>query len=490
MNPALLRGGAMMAVQVVATGGSLFLLYRLLLDFLGAEQVGTWAVVAAVITIFRLADCGFSGGVVKIVAARLARRERTEAAIAVETGVLFVAASSGAVLLLGYPAVCYGFATWLPSAVLPPGFVPVAFLAAWLNIVAMLPCAALDGALRYDLRGLVLLLNSVVQLAAAAVLVPRAGLVGLALAQVVQWGVTLVLGWWLLKARLAGLRWIPRRFDRATWRDLFAYGFAFQSLGVAALIADPATKLLLTHFGAFESVAYYDMANRFVSQFRQLFLSGIQILTAYIANLKEAAPTRVRSVYVSAFTVITVASVIAFGGIAISLPFVSYLWLGHAQHAFVDFSYWLLLGGFISTLGGPAFFTNLGTGAVYDNVAAQLIASVTNIVLGALLGLALGTMGVVSGAAVGPAVAGIFLVVRFGHAHRVALSELFPSATTLVVATAVGALVLAFAFEGLVAQDLGNFVGFLAGAAGFSILVLPCVWLHPIRKAVFRGGPR
>ena len=54
--------------QVVVSGLTFFFLYKYLFQELGAEKIGIWSLVIAIVSAARISEIGLSGGVVKYVA--------------------------------------------------------------------------------------------------------------------------------------------------------------------------------------------------------------------------------------------------------------------------------------------------------------------------------------------------------------------------------------------------------------------------------------
>jgi hypothetical protein len=52
------------------------------------------------------------------------------------------------------------------------------------------------------------------------------------------------------------------------------------------MLIDPVIKALLVKFGGLSPVAYYEMAQRMVMQFRSLLVSAAQVMVPMVANSK------------------------------------------------------------------------------------------------------------------------------------------------------------------------------------------------------------
>lgn len=486
MKSRALRNSAVMLLQALTTGVTLFALYRFLLIWVGAEALGIWAVVSSTAFLGRLADFGVASSVVKVVAREIAVGAPKSAAAAMETAILFVIVVSGVVLLAVYPLFLYGLVWLLPPQAgdIGSALAPILLLSTWISIIATTVCSGLDGTQRYDLRGLVLIVNSTMQLAAAVLLVPRAGLSGMAWALVIQWSSTLGLGWVLLRRELTGLPLIPHRYRLAPLCELVRYGLRIQAAWVVILFADPVTKSLICRFGALDMVAYFDMASRLLMQFRQLAMSSTQILTAMVADLSETAPDRIRSIYAEAFAMLAAASILGYAAVAICIPLISEMWIGRLQPEFITFALALAGATFVNTLSCPAFFANLGLGNVRENMVSLATHGISNAVLGTLLGSCFGGIGVVLGAALAMLLGSLVLIVSFGRTHHIRLAEIFPRANLSIMAAALAVVLVDYHLQHVLGARLGTPAVCAAALTLFASVVLPIAWYHPMRRAI------
>jgi O-antigen/teichoic acid export membrane protein len=484
------RGGVVMFVQAATTAATLFLLYRLLLRSLGAEQMGIWALLSAITMLGRLADLGVSNSVVKLVAREVAHGRDVSAALFMQSAILFVALASGGILLGCYPAFSYSLIWLLPSPAhaTVSAILPILLGSTWLTIVATTVYGGLDATQRYDLRGVVLIVNSIVQLIAAAALVPEAGLQGMAWALVVQWSVTIGLGWILVRRQLSALPVLPCLMCARHVRELVSYGLKIQANWVLVLLMDPVTKSLLSCFGTLEMVAYYDMASRLVLQFRQLTVSSVQILTAIMAELSEIAPTRIRSIYTDAFRLLLVTSIVGYAGLSLCMPVISTVWIGRVEPWFLAFALIITGASLINTLSCPAFFANLGLGRVRENTISLAIQAVATGGLGAALGLWFGGAGVVIGTALAMMAGSVALIASFGRAYRVQAVDLCQARTIHVLLGAAVAVAAGYYLQHAYAREFGIWLPWALSLAQFAVIALPTMWFHPVRRTLL-GHP-
>ena len=214
----LSRNAVFGSVQVVATGIVLFALYYYVVRKLGPQGIGLWSLILAGASTSRLADLGFGAGVTKHVAQYVASGHLAEARNVLFIGFVFAACFTGAFVLGLWFLSDYFLALALQDPAIRQtavAIVPVALCSVWTAGAAAVLLGGLDGVQRLDLRVVVVVTSSILQLIATWILVPHLGVRGLGLAHFVQSATTLVMA-----AAVLRFSWGPSSAARArsTWR--------------------------------------------------------------------------------------------------------------------------------------------------------------------------------------------------------------------------------------------------------------------------------
>ena len=480
----VLINAIMSVVQIVVISAILFILYKFLLNTIGVEQLGIWALVLATASVTQIANFGLSGSVVKFVAKYIARRENENVSGVIQTAALSVGALVGLFLIIGYP-----IAKWLLRLVIPYeslpyaiAILPYAFLALWIMVITSIFQAGLDGYQRIDLRSLLLMGGAVLHLFLCFQLAPTYGLMGVAYARVIQ-NFTILLGsWLLLKRHLPLLPIFPYKWDKGLFKQIIGYGINFQVISVTSMFYDPITKALLSKFGGLSMVGFYEMASRMVQQLRALIVSANQVLVPAIADLKEKVPEKIQSVYLTSYQLLFYLALPLFSLIIVCTPIISEIWIGHYERVFVIFATLLAIGWLLNTLNAPAYFAYLGIGELRWNVIAHIAIALLNAGLGFLLGVFYDGMGVVVAWVFSLALGSSIIFLSYHLRHKIPLIELLPRASRIIiVACLIGILStliiqvkLNHAFNAIILNTIILF--------SFSIIVFIPLWLHPMRK--------
>jgi len=474
----------MSVVQIVVIGGVLFILYKFLLNTIGAEQLGIWSLVLAATSVTQIANFGLSGSVVKFVAKYIARGENENVSGVIQTAALSVAAFVGLVLLIGYPIAKWVLGLVIPDESLPLALsiLPYSFLALWIMVITSIFQAGLDGYQRIDLRSLLLMGGAVLHLLLCFVLAPTYGLIGVAYAGVIQNITILLSSWFLLKRYLPLLPIFPYKWNRGLFKEIIGYGINFQVISVTTMFYDPTTKALLSKFGGLSIVGYYEMASRMVQQFRALIVSANQVLVPAIADLKEKTPEKIQSVYLTSYQLLFYLALPLYSLIIVCTPIISELWVGHYERIFVIFGILLAIGWFLNTLAGPAYFANLGIGELRWNVAGHIVIALLNAGLGFLLGMLYDGFGVVIAWAVSLAIGSSIICLLYHIEYKIPLIELLPKASRIIIVTCLIGILSTF----IIQHKLNHVFSTIALNGiilfSFSIIVFVPFWLHPMRK--------
>ncbi len=473
--------------QVIVSGVVLFVLYRYLYDRLGVEQIGVWSLVTSITSISRIGDLGLSAGVVKFVAQALGRRDTKRAADVVQTVTLTLGVLIAVLLVAGYPLFILALDYFLPVQGVPAALsiLPYALVSLWAMMIVSVFSGSLDGCLRMDLRGLLMGSSYIVYLGLVVLLSPKYGLTGVVIAQLAQAVGLMVILWWTLRSQLKDLPPIPWHWKFSVLKEMFGYGVNFQIISIMSMLFDPVAKALMSKFGGLEALGYYGMANTFILQGRAVIVEASRVMVPAIASLQEQDSVKTTQLFIISYRITFYVSVLFYGLLGISITTISMLWLGHYQAMFIRFSLLLIMGWFVNTLIGPAYFSNLGSGKLRDNVISHAIIGLCSLFVGSALGLMnYGGVGVVIGTIAGLISGSVFLLVS--HIKQAGLywpDFIIPQDMPKLLILAV--LVIFLSNYG---RNLSSFFMVIGVAFLTSIPLLLLGWFHPIRKVLLGRG--
>lgn len=229
-------------------------------------------------------------------------------------------------------------------------------------------------------------------------------------------------------------------------------------------------------------VGYYEMANKMIIHLRAFIVSANRVLFPVIADLKERAPGKIQSIYLSSYQLFFYLALPLYSLIIVSMPIISELWIGHYERIFVLFGALLAIGWFLNTLNMPAYFTNLGIGELRWNLVSHIVIASLNVSLGFLLGFFYGGLGVVFAWIISLALGSSIIYLSYHIKHKISLIELVPKASRIIIIICLIGIFSSFIIH-------HNFFGYFNTIALngiiillFSIIVFPFIWSHPMRK--------
>src|SRR5262245_12811180 len=230
----ILTNASSSVAQIVVSGISLFLLYKLLLETIGVAQLGVCSLILAISSTVQVANFGLTGTIVKTIADYDALKDRDSMAGAMQTASISVAFVSLTVLGFAYWGAKYYFAFAMDQAAYQQALevLPLALIAFWLSMGTSIYQSGLSGCQLIAQSNVILILDSVCYLCLCLYLAARYGLVGVAYARVIQNVVTLLASVAVLKRHLPQLPWAPRRWDRNLFKEMLGYATAFQFISL------------------------------------------------------------------------------------------------------------------------------------------------------------------------------------------------------------------------------------------------------------------
>lgn len=475
--------------QVIGSAATLFFLYRFLIRAVGLERLGIWSLVLATTSIVTLANQGYSTSVVRFVAKYAARGQSEEVSLLMQTAIITIGLALATVSTALYPV-----SRWILIAVLPQkslaealAILPFALISLWLTIIEGVLQACLAGLQRITICNYLEFGGSVSYLLLAFLLVPGHGLLGLAYAQAIQSAAILLITWLLLCQQMKILPIVPHRWSRSLFNELAAYGLHFQLITASQALREPVTKALLTKFGGLALTGYYDLAARCVITMRELLVQANQVLVPVISHRQERDPKSIPAVYRVSYRLMFFLAVPAFTSLAVLSPFISRIWIGRYEPVFVEFVALLCAGWLVNVLTNPAYVVDLGTGALRWVSVGCISTAVLNTGLGFLVGSRLGGPAVVATAAFSLACGYLIVLVAYHIQNHVPFSQLLPkeSAGVLFTSTA-GALIFLPLFRAAPLRTSAPLLITAVAVAALIALIFTPVWLHPMRKQLFR----
>lgn len=396
-------------IEFAVNVGVVFLSYRLVILQGGLEAVGLWATLSAWIALIRLGDAGMANALLRFVALRDIDTDAGGIRAYVETGIVATTVLFCALALVGH-------AVLLPFI---PGLVGSAYaeqartLLPWL--LASFVMVSINGAVGGALQGLhlgfrrsqIAMVSAVLQLLAASWLVPRYGLVGLAIAQMAQYGLAATLAWLVIRARAGIPAWLPLRIDRAALAAMVGFSVKTQLTTITSGLFEPLSKLLLARFGGMQAQGLYELAFKTVWLSRNAIVAGLTATLPTVTNLAVREPLNARRAFDRANDVGLRAAAGLLGAIVLAAPIISMAWLGQLEPRYWLYVTALSAGALASAYGANAYNLAFAVGRFANNIAVNAMMLVVLAVAGWSGGVCVGADAVVASVALALILGGV-----------------------------------------------------------------------------------
>jgi O-antigen/teichoic acid export membrane protein len=343
--------------------------YSYLVRVVGAVQVGAWVSLVAAGMLACVADLGLNHALIRQLSVALHGQHESTGAQAletIETIVATVAGATGIALMLAWLSFSW-WGGWIsaPAAGIQAsqwlGFVLVGL---WLNRVAEALAGALDGQQRFVERSLALAAALLCGLALTVAVTPHWGMLGFAVAFVVQNALMVIFFGMQLRNRSPGLRWLRPRIRPSILRDALRYGLSVQLLVMCYLVIESGVKLSLARSGNLAEVAYFDLAFRIGRGVRGLLASALRVLVPRLAPGASDADgaQRRHQTYAKSFAALQLFSLPIFAAIIAGSQVLSMVLVGRHEPAFVAALGASLVAWLGYSLTDPAMNLSLSSG--------------------------------------------------------------------------------------------------------------------------------
>lgn len=481
------------AVQTIIQTVVLLVLYRYLIDTIGVEKLGIWSIVLATASAARVSELGMAGSVTKYVADYRAKNDYQGAGESLQTAAVSLGVMLGVVLILAYPALLWVLPYVLPAGGLEEGRAILAYglVSLWLTAVASIWMSALDGCLRSDLRAALMIGGSLVFLLVSFVSVARYGLVGLAVAQVIQGLVLVILGWVIARRVMSLSSLFPVQWRVMRFREMFSYGVNFQINSVVMLLFEPITKILLGRYGELSAAGYFEMAQRLVMTARGLIVESNRVIVPVFAGMGVQGGD-VHNLYIRNMRYLLLLVTPVFSVLLAFIPPISELWIGSIQWQFVIMAIYLTLAWYVNSVTAPAYFAYLGQGKLRWITVGHIIMGSTNIIAGLVFGHLFGWQGIVAVFMSSLVLGSLIPVWAYHREYKLSIIQILSIHDMVLAVVCFGAaaivlIVYLFAFDGG-----GNIGVRIALAISCMVLAIGAmIWFHPLSRELWtRIGER
>lgn len=429
------RNAVLSATQTLVTALCLFLIYRILIANHGLEGLGLWSLLLVFSGVTATMDFSGASALARFVARKQHDFEGDDPSLIIHTVLLTSLAINGA-LVAGLLALAPRFLDqFVSSAQLQEAWSLIPWVVA---LIVALPLAvgigaSVDGLMRADLRASLGIAAAIVCLAVAWVAIPRMGMAGFGLAQVVQQSIVIVGGWIFLRRKVPGLGWLPWRWRLQVFRKTAGYGIKLNTVGLLGVLFEPLAKFALNFSGGTLAVGSYELAARPAMQIRMLVVSAATPLIPAFAAVRDRRDPALRDMVWRAQSLSSLSAIAMVLLSLVTAPFLCLLMLGHVSPAILQFNVILAFGWGANLFSLPTYLAAQAQGMLRWNMLSHLLAGLGVAGAAILLAPGLGAIGVVLGVGIGLVLGALATVAGNGLTFRFLP---FPRRTMALIAAA------------------------------------------------------
>jgi O-antigen/teichoic acid export membrane protein len=417
-NNRLLCNALFSVLQIIVVGFTYFIIYTLLLHKLGAEKLGIWSLILSTTSVANVATTGLTLSLVKYIAMCDANIDYIKINKYIKTGLFIVMLLTATIILIVYFLGSYFLPLVMPKANIGEALrlLPFSLFSLFLNGIAGVFLSSLEGLHHSTFRGIAYILSSIIFTIVAYLLIDQYGLIGIAIAQIIQAIFIILMGILFLKLLFRKLSFFPIIFDKEIFKEIFGYSASFQYIGICVLLVEPVVKFMISRFGGLSFVGFYEMASRLVAQIRALIISANQIMVPHVAKSTALNINKTDTTYPLLFKLVMYVSVYLMVLLIILSPVVSKLWIGYLNYMFITSLIILSSATIINLLSTPAYFSSMGVGKLNGILACHTTFLLLNAILGYILGKYHGGIGVVVGYSISFVISSLITIIYY---HKV-----------------------------------------------------------------------
>lgn len=477
-NKRLLFNAILSIVQVLALGGTYFILYTILLRTLGPQKLGTWSVVLSTSSVANVANIGLSSSLVRYIASYSAIKDHLKINNLIKTSAISILLFVGAVCITLYFAGYYTLSFVLPFTELEIAreLLPYSLFSLWISSLGGIFLSTIDGLHSSSLRSLIYIVSALIFIIISWFLLPAFGLMGIAYAQLIQAILILIFSIFGVAYIFKGFHIFPLYWDKKTFQQIFKFSANFQIIGLCQLLYDPVTKFFLSKYGGLSFVGYYEMASRLIVQIRTLIVAANQVMIPSIARDSKNKTDKTYSITLKLVTMISLPIIVA---ILIFTPYISFYWIGHYEKYFIWSLIILSFSWFINILSTPSYFSSIGLGDLKGILQSHVFIAISNIVLGFLLGSHLGGIGVILSWGISLAIGSIISTWYYNKMYLPKHDKTISQSLTKSILFSIFCLIISYSLYQTKYQNIIPFKLLIYTAAIFLIYILllsPIYW--------------
>lgn len=365
-----------------------FISYKLLIKYGGLEVLGVWSILTAAIFILRVGDIGMGGAAERYVATISVENNATEIREYLDTALITNTVIFSFLAFLGYFIFCNNIQWIVPNnkslesqalQVLPLIFTTFLF-----SNIANMYTGGLRGLHLGYLNSYLLIISNVIQMIVVIVLVPKIGLNGLALGQLVQYIFLIIVTWICMHRyirKYKSMSWLPVYFKRNKFKALINFSLKAQAVSLLNGLFEPLSKFLVGYTAGLSILGLYELAYKIVSLPRNAVVAGVLGVMPAITNLLVTNIDEAKNLYFKSKNLVIMATSFVLIGVVLFSPVISWLLFRKIEWMLIYIIIIMATAFIGNVIGAPAYLLGFSSGKFKFNLMASILVILIMVVL-------------------------------------------------------------------------------------------------------------
>lgn len=358
-----------------------FIGYRMVVQQGGTAALGVWSALSAAIFIIRLGDVGMGSSAERYVAMVDATKQPFKARGYLDTALIINSILFIVLACIGWIILSSKIEWIIPNnrnlQFEALNLLPLMLLVFVISNVTNVITSGLRGLhLAYKVAYLSIF-GTFLQMIVVILVVPKFGIVGLAIAQLVQNLIVGIISWYIFNRYMrkieSNINWLPYFFSKTLLSELFTFSIKAQIVNLVNGFFEPASKFLIGHSAGLSSLGVYEIALKLVQLPRNAIVAGVQSLTPTMTRLLNDDKQHAKSLYSSSVKKVFWYTLAILSIVSITSPITSYLIFNSVKFE-LCFMVIILTFGFLGNVfGAPAYILGFSSGKLRGNIFSVLI---------------------------------------------------------------------------------------------------------------------
>jgi O-antigen/teichoic acid export membrane protein len=387
------------AFEFLVIAVSQFAILRLVSVNLGVAEIGIWSILVASVQMSKLFDPGAVAGSLKYISLSAMKNDKRSIEDYVASSLFLVVIVYVPVLSLLYIFLDDFIMLVFDDARIENALylVPYICLSFFIQIVSLCFVGAINNMGLGYFKSTANIIGMLIQLILSIALIEQYGLLGLTIAQIINYGLVVILALVIMAfyLKLNIFRFVL--FKVKIIRNIFKIGVTVQATSIAWTMFEFSTRMLIARLGGLEMSGYYEVAYRFASQARILSAYLLAPITPLFVQKYSESTESFRKYYTQIYSNITALGLFFMFGVFALSPLLSLLMFEEVNGIFLFFIVTAGIGAFLHIIALVSECSAVSLGLPRYNLIGMVTILICTYLLAFPLGYFFGAFGVAIG---------------------------------------------------------------------------------------------